>query len=475
MKLVCSCPPRRRPNADALRSFCLAQIAGAWGPRRGPMVDTIPNPFDLNATVHEELLPGGTIDDVGQPLNSAPSRGRKAWSSRSSRIFRTRGNAVRPFDQHRPRLCVVARGHGGKPGSVTTLVSSKLYWEDAMKAFSTKQPRRNKKYLLGALAAPLLVIGQPVHSEVVNGPLTLIASVHEALLPSPPNPTIFDDEHIGDPAEYLYLASQGENLSGRSTNITRAFASALAQQHGAGGVGVTSFIGPDPSQDDPDAIEELAAHATWDQEFTNDAANTEHLSMTLKIPPVEVGLIGVEPFADRFSATETAEVDANLSFSITDAHGNVSVGQPFQIGLKVLEIQVPSGQQLLNLVDAEFTGLNIETKDYFQTLDKTGDDTNPRFHLDAGSFEVDFGTLELGDTLDVTYQLTARGTTHGGEHGFVAFLGDPFTLDAAADNFVLTSGPSTAIPEPATWVLMIVGFGVIAGIAARRAVLATQA
>jgi hypothetical protein len=31
------------------------------------------------------------------------------------------------------------------------------------------------------------------------------------------------------------------------------------------------------------------------------------------------------------------------------------------------------------------------------------------------------------------------------------------------------------VPEPSTWVLMILGFGLITGIASRRAVLASQA
>ena len=94
----------------------------------------------------------------------------------------------------------------------------------------------------------------------------------EALLPGG---TTFDDTHsvLGaqttpkQSAEYLYFATTGDNLSGRSTNIDRAFASSLAESDGNGGVGVTSFIGPNPSRVNPLASEQLVSEATWKQRF----------------------------------------------------------------------------------------------------------------------------------------------------------------------------------------------------------------
>ena len=77
--------------------------------------------------------------------------------------------------------------------------------------------------------------------------------------------------------------------------------------------------------------------------------------------------------------------------------------------------------------------------------------------------------LEPGDEIFFHYSLTAEGTTNGGERGFVAFLGDPFDFSARPDNLVLSLAPSTAAPEPATWALMIVGFGLVGALAARRA------
>lgn len=85
--------------------------------------------------------------------------------------------------------------------------------------------------LVAALA--LADSAHPQSSTIVGSPIDLTASVHEATLPGG---TIFDDANsvpdaLSDPkqsAEYLYFASRGQNLSGRSTNIFGAFASSLA-------------------------------------------------------------------------------------------------------------------------------------------------------------------------------------------------------------------------------------------------------
>ena len=157
-----------------------------------------------------------------------------------------------------------------------------------MKALLAGMLREKMKYLLGHFRSLLMGANAASAADVgiTLGPLTASAAVREALLPSP---TIFDDEHTffqpgpTDRAEYLYLASQGQNASGRSTNIPGAFASALAQGNYSGGVGVTSWIGGSPSLTDPDALEQLAAHATWTQDFTNDGAIPIPLSASFQI------------------------------------------------------------------------------------------------------------------------------------------------------------------------------------------------
>ena len=55
------------------------------------------------------------------------------------------------------------------------------------------------------------------------------------------------------------------------------------------------------------------------------------------------------------------------------------------------------------------------------------------------STNIKLGTLQPGDTVSYVYQLTAQGTTHGGEQGYVAFLGDPFGLDVTSGNLILST------------------------------------
>jgi hypothetical protein len=351
-----------------------------------------------------------------------------------------------------------------------------------MKALLAGMLREKKKYLLGALAAPLLLGANAASAEVAGitlGPLTASAAVHEALLPGA---TIFDDEHTffqpgpADRTEYLYLASQGLNASGRSTSIKSAFASASAQGNYTGGVGVTSWIGGSPSLTDPDALEQLAAHTTWTQDFSNEVTTPMAMSALFRIPALEVGLIDVPPERSRISAAETAEAKASLAFIVTHADGSITKAPLLEFGLRAFESQlVLSPGVFENFADFEFIGVTDQTLPLFDSFKFNGDRINPRFEIDAVSPKVDFGTLQPGDVLDVVYQLTAVGTTHGFERGFVAFLGDPFEVDGSSGSFVFeTSAVTPSVPEPSTWVLMIVGFSLVAGFAGRRRAWATR-
>src|SRR5262245_51413524 len=141
-----------------------------------------------------------------------------------------------------------------------------------MKSLATAPRYCPSHAVLAACLALALVAGQAVGGEIVGAPIDLSAFVHEALLPGG---TIFEDTHSvtgafttpKQSAEYLYLASKGQNLSGRSTNITGAFASSLAESDGNGGVGVTSWLGGSPSSTNPAAIGQLVPRATCTPSF----------------------------------------------------------------------------------------------------------------------------------------------------------------------------------------------------------------
>jgi hypothetical protein len=342
-----------------------------------------------------------------------------------------------------------------------------------MKSLKAATRDRQRQIALTACLAFVCMTGQALGGDIVGAPIDLSAFVHEALLPGG---TIFEDTHSVtgasstpvQSADYLYLASKGENLSGRSLNIQGAFASALAQSDGNGGVGVTAWIGGSPSNTNPAAIGQLVSQATWKQSFTYNGTIPASITAQLHIPALQVGLIGVPPNRDSFSATETAEAKATLTSTIIHPDHSTTPGANFEFGLRALERQLMFNPgNLANFADVEFLGTNKSTVELFKSFKDNGDRFNPRFSLDSVTANVNLGTLQPGDTVSYVYQLMADGTTHGAEQGYVAFLGDPFGLDVTSGNLILAT---SSVPEPAAWVLSLIGLAcIVVVVAGRRA------
>ena len=339
------------------------------------------------------------------------------------------------------------------------------------------QPGRNRIGLAAVFCGALLWGQSVTAGEIVGAPIDLSAFVHEAVIPGA---TIFEDTHTvtgafttpTQSAEYFYSASKGENLSGRSTNITGAFASSLAESNGNGGVGVTSFIGGSPSNSNPAAIGQLVSEATWAQTFTYNGTIPAPISLQLHIPALQIGLIGVPPNRESPSATETAEAEAILQATIIHPDLSTSPGASFEFGMRTFERQlVIRPGDFANFADVQFLGVTDSTVSLFNSFKDNGDAFNPRFSLDSVSTNVKIGTLQPGDTVSYTYKLLAEGTTHGGEQGYVAFLGDPFGLDVISDNLILSLGATDtapSVPEPASWALALLGLGFVGARGRRR-------
>ncbi|HXK22720.1 MAG TPA: PEP-CTERM sorting domain-containing protein [Myxococcota bacterium] len=132
-----------------------------------------------------------------------------------------------------------------------------------------------RRSALGALAAASVFAGaavahaDPIQFGVVGSAIDLSANVSEAILPGG---TVFQDSHplFGtepDPnqsAELLHLSDKGVNGSGRSTDISGAFASSLAESNGNGGVGVSQLLFGDPGgAAGQDVVRQLVGQSLW--------------------------------------------------------------------------------------------------------------------------------------------------------------------------------------------------------------------
>jgi hypothetical protein len=310
-----------------------------------------------------------------------------------------------------------------------------------------------------------------LYGDPILTPVDLSANVIESELPGG---TVFHDSKplfgvTADPlqsAELLHISDTGVNASGRSTNISGAFASSLAESDGNGGVGVSQLIFGLPTGSG-DGVRKLVAQSLWTHTFVY-SGPAAHDLLHLDIPTLQVGLLGVPPRRTRSSATETAEADARVDVVITHSDGSATQGI-FEFGIREFEIQVASGKDLLNLADKQILA-HPNPLLFTPVLHFNGDDFNPSYTLNPVALDLDLGVIQAGDTMSWVYTLTAEGTTHGFERGYFAFLGDPFggeptsgnlreiTSASASGNPIEIIGGSTAAPEASTSALVLLGF-----------------
>ena len=327
--------------------------------------------------------------------------------------------------------------------------------------------------LLATLAAR--VGADPLPPDVFAAPATFSVSVEENRLPGG---NVFRDGQVVDTGQAgapssvqrLHAIDHSANFSGRSAQIDSGFASAQADQIGNGGVGVTSWLAITPGVS---VTSQVVATALWTQTFSNLGSSDTKLSLNLHIPEMEVGLIGVPPNRSGPSDTETATAKVDLAVTINRADGTFEHGGDLSFGMEAIERQNPLGPGVFaNFPRVDLFDSGNLLFNPFLTFKDNGDPFVPKFSLDDLSFTQLLGTLHPGDILSYVYTLTVVGTTHGGEQGFLAFIGDPFDLTASGPGLEVTA-IAAAVPEPSTWMLSV--FGLLLMVAGVRATPASRA
>src|SRR5262249_20876757 len=200
---------------------------------------------------------------------------------------------------------------------------------------------------------------------------------------------------------------KGVNGSGRSTNISGAFASSLTESNGNGGVGVSQLIFGSPADPGQNVIRQMVAQSLWTQTFVYNGSPTVDITLHLQIPALQVQLIGVPPNRDNPSFTETAQATARVDTVITHADSTFSKGGSFEFGVREFETQIPGSMgTLLNFADFDLIGTDGPLFDSFRC------NFVAACNIDSVFTNVNLGVLHTGDTLSYVYTLTPQPTTH---------------------------------------------------------------
>lgn len=309
-----------------------------------------------------------------------------------------------------------------------------------------------------------LLAGPPARAAVVPGvlpgPVHAQADVVEF---TNPGATLFSDTASATgifftpkkTAELLKFLPPGGNASDRGPGNNTAFASALAETDGNGGVGIANVIlGLPPGNSQP-TTEGLVSTATWTQTLNNIGSEVVSVSLHLAIPAVDIGLFGVPPFRTAITNTEEAEATASVVVVTKHLDGSTSSALVFDYGLVMQETQVPLGPgQFANTAVATLLGAAAG-----QAV-QSGENASGSKTVGLPAFDTDLalGSLLPGESLQYNYVLQVSGSTKGFERGYHAFIGDPFGVNLVSGNLATTvTVVNASVAEPAGWALLLLG------------------
>jgi hypothetical protein len=242
----------------------------------------------------------------------------------------------------------------------------------------------------------------------------------------------------GDPTVFSALVQP--NLFFRfptsANGLPAGFVSAAFSGEGQGGVGVSGVILSGQTLG--------RARATYTQAITNLSDESQVFFMGYQIPRLEATIFPGSVFG---ISSVQANAAARLIATVLDENGaELSRNSIFSYELG----QAPSP--------------SIGEDGIFRSPDLEDEQGDGFLISAAGVRGVAYGPFEgtrflpaipVGGALVLEYQFDAAGSTTSPEHGFQAFVGDPFDISAGG-GFEITLAQPAAVPEPAT-ILLIPG------------------
>ena len=143
----------------------------------------------------------------------------------------------------------------------------------------------------------------------------------------------------------------------------------------------------------------------------------------------------------------------------------------FDSGLANVSLSISTNKHAnLYVASASLAGTVLNADPRFGPSFYDMDDNSYQF----GDFDaaVSIGTIAVGETFTLTYVMNAYALATNMDHNSIAYIGDPFGFNTDGPDYqmITKSVPGDqvgGVPEPASWALMIAGFGLV-GLFVRR-------
>lgn len=172
----------------------------------------------------------------------------------------------------------------------------------------------------------------------------------------------------------------------------------------------------------------------------------------------------------RWEATFTNDTGQAVDYTFLFHVYGPSLQTDFNSGKASVSLQILSDRNPdIYSASINLSGTTIEADPVFQLVDYN--DWTNFYHFADFDASVSIGTIAAGESFTLTYLMDAYAFTADVAQEAYAYIGDPFGMggpDYQMIPRVVPGDPAPGIPEPASWALMIAGFGLVGGAMRRR-------
>jgi hypothetical protein len=187
----------------------------------------------------------------------------------------------------------------------------------------------------------------------------------------------------------------------------------------------------------------------------------------------------VTTYTDRAAFTAAAGALTTETFNSAVSQTSFQ-SSPVVFGpMSILGFGVQDDRNFIDIPPISFTEFNIDGTTILSAFTRTDAGLVFTFATPITAWGADFGGLQNGQLRSVINVAGETLTPPIGENGLsfygftssVAFTTVTFTSSGVQDGFAIDNVSFNAVPEPSSWALMIIGFGMVGATLRRRAIL----